>query len=71
MPTTVDVVAKELHVLTEFTVVEIGMLKMAMCMCESTLVGKTEEQSKAWDYFVNKFYPYIEKLDQDLKKHGD
>ncbi len=66
MPKTIDVIAKDLHYLTEIKATEIKKLKIAFNMCEGG-PGSTEEEKQAWYYFTNEFYPYIEKIDKELK----
>ena len=70
MPETVDVVAKELHVLVEMTSKEVIQLEKALCMCAGG-PGVNEEERQAWQYFIDDFYPYVRKLKERLMNDGN
>lgn len=52
----------------EFTSNEIGKIYKAMQHCTFTYIGMDKEHIEAREYMLKEFYPFIERLVNDIKE---
>ena len=65
-----DVVAKDVYILVEFSLKELEMIKFLMDRATIDYNGESDREAEAVEFLHQKFFPFLEQTVKQVKENG-
>ncbi len=70
MPGIIAIQPKDIYVLLELSSDEVKKLHKVMGLIQINFDSEDKEEKEAEEYFVNKFYPFVEQLAEEIGQNA-